>query len=285
MSPIGRIFSVLNFALAVWFLAWAVQTAGKNDQFQRQLGEERTAHTSTRSGFEDQIRRLRAELQTAESNAAAAREQFEQKRNEASRLEGELTTARTQAGEAAATAQRLSASYDSLKDLLDRTTQETARATEARHEAERAKERALAEAQQAQSGLVDAQSQIRALNASIEDGTALAGDLERKVKDLETDLDSLVAQTGVSRSAITSQPQIEATVIQVNYDIPPGLIALNAGADKGVQRGHTFELYAGGTYKGQARIENVHATMSTALIIRPVDGVTVRQGDRATTRL
>lgn len=285
MSPIGRIFSVLNLALAVWFLAWAVQTAGKNDEFQRKHQEEVASHARTRTELEDRIRRVQAELATAEGNAAASREQYEQKRNEASRLEGELASARTRAEQADATAQRLSNSFDALKDQLDRATQDAARAAEARVAAERARDTAQAGEQRAQSSLADAQSQIRALNASIGDGQERIAQLERQIQDLETDLDTLVAVTGVSRSGITAQPQIDAMVIQANYDIPPGLIALNAGADKGVQRGHTFEIYNGPTYKGQARVENVHQTMSTALIIRPVEGAVVRQGDRATTRL
>lgn len=285
MSPIGRIFSVLNLALAVWFLAWAVQTAAKNDEFQNLYTTEQTAHSKSRTDLEDQVRRVRAELQTAEGNAASSREQFEQERNKASRLEGELATARTQATEASDTAQRLSHSFDQLREQLDRATQEATRAAEARVAAERARDAAQAESQRNQSSLADAQSQIRELNGTIEQNLEQASQLQRQIGDLETDLGSLVAQTGVSRSNITSQPQIEATVIQANYDIDPGLVALNVGADKGVLRGHTFEVYSGPTYKGQVRIENVHPTMSTGLIIRPVSGTTIRQGDRATTRL
>lgn len=285
MSPIGRIFSVLNLVLAVWFLAWAVQTAAKNDQFKKQWTAEQTAHTATRTDFEDQIRRLRAELNSAESIAATQRNTADEKSREASRLTNELAAAKTQASDALATAQRFSVSYDELKNLLDNAIAEKDRAVEARHGAERTAEAASRAETAARSQLTDAQSQIRELNASIEEGTMTATQLAQTIQDLETDLDTLVATTGVSRSAITSQPQIEATVIQANYDIQPGLIALNAGADKGMKRGYTFEIYNGGTYKGQARVENVHATMSTALIVRAVDGVTVRQGDRATTRL
>lgn len=285
MSPIGRIFSVLNLALAVWFLAWAVQTAAKNDEFQNKYSAEQTAHSKTRTDLEDQVRRIRAELQTAEGNAAASRDQFEQERNKASRLEGELGTARTQLNEATATAQRLSQTLDGLQGQLAAQTQEASRAVEGRVAAERARDAALGEAQRAQSSLADAQSQIRALNGTIAQNLETANDLQRKIGDLETDLETLVAVTGVSRSSITSQPQIEATVIQANYDITPGLVAINVGSDKGVQRGHTFEVYNGPTYKGQVRVENVHATMSTALVVRPVEGATIRQGDRATTRL
>ena len=60
---------------------------------------------------------------------------------------------------------------------------------------------------------------------------------------------------------------------------------LNVGSDAGVTAGMTFELYRGSTYKGQVRVQKVLNNMCSALIVRPVAGQTVGQGDSASTRL
>jgi hypothetical protein len=71
----------------------------------------------------------------------------------------------------------------------------------------------------------------------------------------------------------------------VETSVAPGLVAINVGSNKGVKRGYTFEIYDGGTYKGQVRVEFVHADMCSGLITRTAPGQSMRQGDGATTRL
>ena len=86
-------------------------------------------------------------------------------------------------------------------------------------------------------------------------------------------------------SEITALPLIEGAVLQTEYSIAPGLVALNVGSGNGVQRGFTFDIYSGNAYKGQVRVESVRPGMCTALIVRTVTGQAIAQGDSATTRL
>ena len=65
----------------------------------------------------------------------------------------------------------------------------------------------------------------------------------------------------------------------------PGLVMLNVGADNNVQRGFTFEIYRGSTYKGKVRVENVQGKYCSAVIIDSRPGTTIAQGDRAATNL
>ena len=78
---------------------------------------------------------------------------------------------------------------------------------------------------------------------------------------------------------------INGRVLQVNFDLKPGLVALNVGAEAGVTRGMTFQIYSGSTWKGQVRVENVQPGMSSALILDMKQGETINQGDSAATIL
>jgi len=91
--------------------------------------------------------------------------------------------------------------------------------------------------------------------------------------------------TGTNWEDIVAQPDIEAAVLDVRHDPPPGLVMLNVGKNVGVKRGYTFEIFNGSRYKGQVRVENVQDDISSALIIRAVPDASITQGDSASTHL
>ena len=47
----------------------------------------------------------------------------------------------------------------------------------------------------------------------------------------------------------------------------------------------TFQLYEGNKFKGTARVEFVHDTMCSAILLNVVEGAVIRQGDNASTQL
>ncbi len=130
------------------------------------------------------------------------------------------------------------------------------------------------------------------LDEIVAEANGTIADLERALttekrhsSSLDTQLKTLVDATGVSLAEITALPLIEGAVLQTEYSIAPGLVALNVGSGNGVQRGFTFDIYSGNAYKGQVRVESVRPGMCTALIVRTVSGQNISQGDSATTRL
>ena len=156
---------------------------------------------------------------------------------------------------------------------------------EARHEAEGSKESAEEAQQEAESNLVDAQGEIESLNNMVSDKEAEIVALNSTISELNPQLATVVELTGVSFDQITAQPAIDATVVRAVHDISPGLVALNRGSESGVKVGYTFEIYNGGQYKGQVRVENVRPNMCTALVTTAVSGTKIGQGDSAATRL
>jgi hypothetical protein len=129
-------------------------------------------------------------------------------------------------------------------------------------------------------------------NAALETANNMIADMEKaamanskEIGRLETELATLVANTGARVSDFAAMPDIKGAVLDISTAVQPGLIAINKGTADGVKRGFTFEIYDGKVYKGQARVEFVHETMCSAILTRSVAGQSIRQGDGAATRL
>jgi len=285
MSPIARVFSVLNLILAASFLAWASTTLAHSQDYKRKYETEQAAHQMTQTEKDTQISELETLRDTARNEAETLRSERDGHEETANRLEGDLSQSRSDLSESQANTQRLTNSVDAIQENNRQLQGDKDRAVEARHEAEGAKESADEAQQEAESNLVDAQSEIESLNNTVADKEVEIVALNRTISELGTQLTTVVELTGVSFDQITAQPAIDATVVRAVHEISPGLVALNRGSEAGVKVGYTFEVYNGGQYKGQVRVENVRPNMCTALVTTSVSGTQIGQGDSAATRL
>jgi hypothetical protein len=170
------------------------------------------------------------------------------------------------------------AKSNALSDARDK-------AMQAQRDAEKARDEAVAARTAAEAKAGDLETKLHTSEGTVADLEKSSTSLKKEVEKLNTDLASLQAATNVKLADFTSMPQIEGRILDVATNIEPGLVAINKGEADGVKRGFTFEIYEGKTYKGQARVEYVHPNSCSALLIRPVPGQKVRQGDSAATRL
>jgi len=285
MSPIARVFSVLNLILAVFFLAWASNSLATSQAFKLKYEGEIAMHQETEDTLKGQISTLETERDLARGEADTFRNERDNSTQRADRLDQDLNQVRSDLSESAATTEKFSNLFESMEANNLQLQGDKDRAVEARHEAEGAKESAQEAQQVAESNLVDAQSEIESLNNTVGDKEVEAVALNRTISELETQLATVVELTGVSFDQITAQPAIDATVVRAVHEISPGIVALNRGSAHGVKVGYTFEIFNGNEYKGQVRVENVRANMCTALVTTPVSGTQIGQGDSAATRL
>jgi len=285
MSPIARVFSVLNLILAASFLAWASTTLAHSQDYKRKYEDEQQAHQTTETDKNTQISELETLRDSARNEAETLRSERDGHEERANRLEGDLGQSRSDLSETQANTQRLTNTVDAIQENNRQLQGDKDRAVEARHEAEGAKESSEEAQQEAESNYVDAQGEIESLNNTVSDKEAEIVALNRTISELETQLTTVVEITGVSFDQITAQPAIDATVVKARYDISPGLIALNRGSDAAVKVGYTFHIYNGSQYKGEVRVVNVRPDMCTALVSTPVPDIQIGQGDKAATRL
>lgn len=285
MSPIGRIFIVLNLILAAVFLAWAANNVATSHDYKTKYDDEVKAHGTSKTELEGQISSLRANLDNKSVEADNHRAQAETAKAEAERQAGLVLNLNRQVSEAQQANAKNSSALTEIEATLGTINSSKDAAVAAQRSAESERDDALATAQDATTQAADLEAQNAALNNTIAELEGRIVALNREVSSLDTQLTTLVDVTGVTYPEIASQAQIDADVLQAHYDIKPGLVALNKGTKDGVKRGYTFEVYNGPNYKGQVRVENVRDDMCTALILRTEEGQTISSGDKASTRL
>ncbi len=285
MSPIGRIFIVLNLALAAAFLGWASNALATNQKWKDQHAQLTAQKEAELQAKESKISELTAKLGQTEEDSRARREERDGLQTQLEGANTRLAEAQRENDAMQANLTKISATLNDYNDTISQLNTEKDRAVERSHEMERERDQAVAQAETAEMARRDAEGAKTQADTSIADLQAERTSLQEELSRLETHLQVLVNVTGVSYEDILAQPEINAAVLDVRHDLPPGLVMLNVGASQNVKRGYTFEVFNGREYKGQVRVENVQDNVSSALIIRAVPGTTIAQGDRAATHL
>ncbi len=285
MSPIGRIFIVLNLILAAGFLAAASTLVAEGESWKVKHDTAVAEATAKQAELDEQVSALRVENDTTSAEAATSRDERDDEKAKSDRLEGQIASLERQLNDQKTVNETNSSSISAIQGTLADVTSSKNQAIASRDKAVEQRNAANAKAEAANSKSEKLTTENAELNRTI---TGLNDKLAMAAKtnsSLETQIATLVDVTGVSLDEIRATKLINASVLQAVYDVKPGLVALNVGAADGVQRGYTFEIHNGLAYKGQVRVENVHDGMCTAIILRVEDGQTIASGDKASTRL
>jgi hypothetical protein len=285
MSPIGRIFIVLNLILAGLFLGWASQVVDFQQDYRQKLQDEQAAHALTTEESETATSGLRSELNAAKDDARLSREQAQSSKDRSVSLEGQLQTARNDLSVSQNTNDTHAETISGFKDTIEALDRSKSAAVDAAHSAEGERDTAQDEAQTSELSRRDAVDALSDANTMIAQLEIDLNATTREAASLDAQLVTLLDLTNTTRDMITGQPLIKGAVLGTRMDLSPGLVALNVGSNQGVMRGMSFHIFSGGTYKGEVRVEDVQADKCSALVVLPVSGTTMGQGDQATTQL
>lgn len=285
MSPIGRIFSVLNLILAALFLSWASNNLATSHEYKKQLEDANAAHEKVvdelngritlQTGEIDNLKTLLEDQRDKASSAEDAKRRIEIEKSELTQQNQQLSATNDKNATTISDFESHIGALESAKD----------QAVAAQHDAENQRDEALAGEQEAKTNEEEVKQENARLLDQIADLEKDKNTLEAQVAKLDVELQTLIDVTGVNVKDVLAQKLIKGAVLQVNNSIAPGLVALNVGSIDEVKRGYTFEIFNGGQYKGQIRIENVRENMCTGLITKLYDGQSIQQGDQAATRL
>ena len=164
-------------------------------------------------------------------------------------------------------------------DLMNSQVEQANSARVAAVEAKRDAETAADEANQARAAAEDRANGLASDLAQAErDLTSTRSSLQ----DTETTLQMVVNATGYNLGT-GAVPLIDGAVLQYYADLK--LVHINRGTNDQVQRGFIFDIFTGGEYKGQARVEVVNPGTCTAVVLNAVDGTQIMQGDRVSTQI
>jgi len=287
MSPIGRIFSVLNLVLAALFLGWASNNLASHQSWQDKHKALEEASSAEIDDITGQLSTLRAEHNTLQDTNGNLRNEKQTSEDDNSRLASELKSETDKNTE-------LRGSVDNIENSLQSYAENSAKVTQDLSDKNDELAGAVASSRDAAAAAQAAQDAQRSAEEALASANKRIGDLEtertanlNQIEDLDAEVETLVAMTGTPRGEISAMKDIDGAVLEVVRNVAPGLIAINKGTVDGVERGYTFEIWnmTTNTYKGQVRVENVRDGMCTCIIVREVDGQAIVSGDSASTRI
>ena len=283
MSPIGRIFLVLNLILSAAFLGWASNSLAQTENFKTKLAQKETELAEAKKASEEEIADLNTQLRSKTQEASDRTQERDGARDESTRLTSSLSGEKSEKEKLYGDLTKIQATLGDYQGTIDRLTSEKDQANQAREEAEKARDEAVAAQTAAEQSQRDAEDAQRELERQIADLEMERKSLSDERDSLNTKLAMIVEQTGISLDSIKAQEKVDGSVLAV--DAATGLVMLNVGSEQGVKRGYAFDVWSGNTYKGQVVVQNVQANMSSATIKQPVQGTQIRQGDLASTRM
>jgi len=285
MSPIAKLFMVLNLVLAGVFLGFAAKALSTESNFKQMYDTEVAAHKADKEALGGDKSKLIAEKAELEKARDTIRGELDASTAEIERLKGQVADQDRANNEMRGSVDKIAKSIDEMTARSTSLAEARDKAMQAQREAEKVRDEAVAAKTAAEAKAGELDEKLHTAEGKIADMEKANTGLKKNVDSLNTNLASIVDATGFKLSDITSMPLIEGRVLDVAMQVEPGLIAINKGEADGVKRGYTFEVYDGKTYKGQARVEYVHPNSCSALLIRPVPGQKIRQGDSASTRI
>jgi DNA repair exonuclease SbcCD ATPase subunit len=281
MSPIGKIFIVLNLILSAGFLGWASNALKKTEEFQKAADALKVEHAAAIAAKEAELSALQVSLNGVTEQQRKHREERDTIQTEADRLKTQIEEFKRANDTMQGNLTKIQSTLGDYNSSITQLSQQKDAAIERAHEAERARDAALAEKDAAILAQRDAEEATGNANTRIGDleGEKLA--LAEQVDQLNTRLEVVMRQTGIPAKDVFAQPSIEALVLDVKKDLK--LVILNKGKKDEVKPGYVFDIYRGSQYKGQVRITDVQDGMSSGLILNEKNAI--GRGDSATTAL
>lgn len=280
MSSIGKILVVVNLILALVVLGAAGSLLQKTE-----------ATTADLKAANDKLADLEVELEDLRNESIAKERALDTEKRRLQEENDDLKVERDNANRSVSKLEidnqglrddvtKINAKLDEIESSLTATQQQARdlqdRNDDLRNEAADAKDAQRA----AEMARRDMEDEIATLRRERSDLDETIADLQSQVTKLGATVQVAVS-AGFDPTSVVAAPPIEATLADV--DVQYGFVILDAGTRDQVARGYTFDVYRGGQWLGQVRVDQVYDDYSTARIVE--QNGEMRRFDRATTHL
>ena len=281
MSPIGKLFVVLNLVFSMVILGVLGGILSKSEEFKTKFEESEAALASATENWDQERSDFVAEIDGHKRDKATLQERINNLEVAGNNLKSDNESLTVDNQQLRDDVSKLQADYQKFTASLSEVqthNQELASAntdlTSKRNDADNARRAAEESAARLEAQVSSLTSQVEQLKAQIDSLAAANGDLEAQIE--------AAVQLGFDIAQVRAAPQIDGVIQNVNRSL--GLVVLSVGADDGVKRGTTFEIYSPGEgYKGKVVVDDVYPDNAAARIVRENGSISVM--DRATTRL
>jgi len=283
MSPIGKVFLVLNLALAGLFVGSAASLVGASESYRLQTEDLQVQLTTAKADASMEASELQAQLTNAEGakdRLAASKAQVESDRDA---LAEDLKTEQSQNSDLR---ERLSGIEGKLGDLESTNRSNTTRIAELNTEARNLRDERDGAVDDRTGALQAKSSAERSNDQAKRQANELSISLGRekdRANSAEAKLSEVAKLYKVDLNTLNAQPDLAGVVLDASYDGTP-VVVINLGTQDQVKPGFTFDVYNGATYKGRIYIETVN-THQAAATVQMVGNARIAAGDAVVTRL
>lgn len=284
MSPVGKVFVVLNLMLAALFLGFAASLLGTSGEFKSKYEAEVTARAADQAAFEEQIASL--EVQTSTLKEELGRSQLESQSTSANlkATQDDLQTERTSNSELRESVSGINTQLGGFQENIRDLQRRIATLEDENRSLRESRDGAMDERDSSSLALNREKEAHRGTQQSLSDAQAELARISEQLGHSEAMLATAQRLYNIDWKTIGQQPHLEGVVLEARSDGPMATVLLSLGGQDGVKRGYTFDVYRGGAYKGQVQVEVVNATNAAAYVTR-ASGAAIERGDTFVTNL
>jgi DNA repair exonuclease SbcCD ATPase subunit len=285
MSPIGRVFIVLNLLLAGVFVGFSGTYLQKQDNFKKQLEAEKTAHTTAKTAWDQERTRLEKERTDFEIAKTARETELNAVKNARDQLSDEKKQLSQQLASLEADLKALRSVAEAGKSQSDAAFKQAEDAYKMAMADQKAKDEAINQKNVFEAENRTLKTQIASLEETVKTKDLAIADLEKTRNELN--LLVSVAQAKCFMPSMAA-PKLAGKVTHASGNLATIAVTDNPGnvdiQSQINQRKFSFAVYDANTYKGEAVATEYVASQNAVLCtLIPAKNQTIRTGDMAST--
>lgn len=278
MSPIGRVFIVLNLGLAFAFVGFAGTYLRHATNWKSQYDTTNAALEDARKKHDAQVAQITGDFESAKNNLTRSESNL---KSTETRLEEAKTENERLAAQIASMEGSIKESQSSLKAIKDAVEATSTKADDAYKMAVKASDErneALNARVKADDDLKTANAKIKELEDKLAENNGHVARLQAEVGEKETLLNYVKLQNGGLLP--NPVPSMSGSVVTVGRD--GKLLTVKIDRKSGDPKpGHNLAIYANNQYKGEFVVDTVEGDFLFGRLTKSVAGASIAAGDRA----
>jgi hypothetical protein len=277
MSPIGRVFIVLNLVLAALFLGWAGFYLQNGTNWKGRCADEVKGRSEDNASKDATIAQLTGENGTLKSSLAAANEQNTQKTATIASKDAENADLKARLTNVESKLTAIAGSFSTVATQLETQNAANKELTTKFLTADKDRNAALDAKVDAEARLAAAELEFKKAEEKI---AALSDEVRKKTDEtrlLAAWKENVIRNIPGVEDNLAAAPAIDGQVLAVNANLKLATISVGEGNAE-VKPGYRFSVHDGRDYKGEIVITDVSDRNAFGNII-PAQGKTINVGD------
>ncbi|MEY2716429.1 MAG: hypothetical protein RIT24_2772 [Planctomycetota bacterium] len=279
MSPIGRVFIVLNLALAGTFVGFAGTHLQKQFNWKQQAETLQTQLDAAKKEHTSEVERLRSELSIMTNGKTTMERELGQTRNERDNAKDEVKRLETTNASMDADLKKLASEIGGIKSNADAAFSQAREAYQASMAAAKEKDEAVRTKDTAVAENRDLKNKVAELNETISQKDGQLAEASAEKNRLNLLVDVAKAKGFLEGMAV---PALAGTVSSVTGNLCTILVD---PADEFAKVGYSFAIYDSSGYKGEAKVTSVDTERRAAFCRLEIKNGEIKTGDKASTHL